>query len=172
MHAPLSLTIISSFQTARHNSRTLSMNPSGLHVAGADTPASNLSDPTCTDSDKYINKANHYKNMQTDDTDCGGYININKWKLLDINKKTDPRGRIHVNETNYDKDIRVFVATVDKEPETCKQYVLLPDSIYKEVLKSRAKIQIGDPLKVQINGDVWTGLINKNKFVKIFVKVE
>jgi hypothetical protein len=110
--------------------------------------------------------------MQTDENDCGGYININKWKLLNINKKTDHRGRIHVNETNYDKNIRVFVANVDKEPETCKHYVLLPDSIYKEVLKSKAKSQIGDPLKVQKNGDVWAGLLNKNKFVKIFVKVD
>lgn len=178
MLAPLSLTIISSFQTARYNNQALSMNPFGLHLPGRAPPVepsvqSVVLDGTyrtVNDSDKYINKANHYKNMQTDENERGEYINTKKWKLLNINRKTDARGRIHVNEVNYENEIKVFVSDSEQDLESCKHYVLLPHSIYTEIRKSRAKDQIGAPLKVQKNGDVWT--TQKDKYVKIFVKVE
>lgn len=179
MQAALELTIISSFQTLRHNSQSLSMNPFGLHVAGADAPASL---PTCcphenfTNSDNYLNKSNKYTNMQTDENggdenEHGKYLNQNSWVLLDINKKTDSRGRVHANESNYGKEIRVFVSDSAQDIETCKNYFLLPFPLYNEITKSRDRSKAGEPLNVQVNGDVWTGSHNKNKHVKIFVRV-
>jgi hypothetical protein len=108
--------------------------------------------------------------MQTDEDDSGGYVNINKWDLLDINRKTDSRGRIHVNEINIGKDIRVFVSDTNQELETCNNKMLLPYPTYVEIRKSRVKNKIGEYLTVQNNGDVWTGSVNKNKFVKIFIR--
>ncbi|HPT82225.1 MAG TPA: hypothetical protein PLI46_13790 [Methanosarcina thermophila] len=99
-------------------------------------------------------------------------LNTNIWKLLEINRKSDSRGRIHVNEKNFGKDIRVFVSDVNQELETCKHYVLLPQSVYTEVRKSRIKEQAGEPLKVQSSGDVWMGAVHKNKFVKVFVRID
>jgi hypothetical protein len=138
------------------------MNPSGLHLTGHNSPVSSLV--------KFINKANHYKNMHTDEDDSGGYVNIDKWTLLDINRKTDSRGRIHVNEINIGKDIRVFVSDANQELETCNNKILLPYPTYIEIRKTRVKNKIGEYLTVQNNGDVWTGSVNKNKFVKIFVR--
>lgn len=168
MPAALSFIDNDSFQTAQHDSQAFSMNPYRLQITGQNSPV--FSPNVETFSDRYLKQANLSKDMQEDKNERGEYLDTRIWKLLDINRKTDARGRIHVNETNYEKDIRVFVSAIDQELETCKNYVLLPDSIYTEVLKSRAKDQIGEPLKVQKNGDVWTGSINKNKFVKIFVK--
>ena len=111
------------------------------------------------------------KDMQTDENG-GNYLNTKKWKLLEINRKSDERGRIHVNEKNFGKDIRVFVSDVNQELETCKHYVLLPQSVYTEVRKSRIKKQVGEPLKVQKRGDVWMGAVHKNKFVKVFVRID
>ena len=56
------------------------------------------------------------------------------------------------------------------EPEKCKSYVLLPQSVFSEVRKTRIKEQVGEPIKVQSSGDVWLGAGNKDKFVKIFVR--
>jgi hypothetical protein len=92
------------------------------------------------------------------------------WNLLEINRKTDMRGRIHVNEINCGKEIKVFVSDVDQEPEKCKSYVLLPQSVFSEVRKTRIKDQVGEPIKVQSSGDVWLGAGNKDKFVKVFVR--
>ena len=111
------------------------------------------------------------KDMQTDENG-GNYLNTKKWKLLEINRKSDERGRIHVNEKNFGKDIRVFVSDVNQELETCQHYVLLPKSVYTEVRKSRIKEQVGEPLKVQKRGDVWMGAVHKNKFVKVFVRID
>jgi|NGEPerStandDraft_6_1074524.scaffolds.fasta_scaffold181254_1 hypothetical protein len=92
------------------------------------------------------------------------------WNLLEINRKTDMRGRIHVNEINCGKEIKVFVSDVDQEPEKCKSYVLLTQSVFSEVRKTRIKDQVGEPIKVQSSGDVWLGAGNKDKFVKVFVR--
>ncbi|MCK9576811.1 MAG: hypothetical protein M0R51_12890 [Clostridia bacterium] len=108
--------------------------------------------------------------MQTEENERGEYLDTRIWKLLEINRKTDSRGRIHVNEINYGKEIKVFISDLDQELETCKKYALLPHSMYTEIRKTRVKDQIGEPLKVQKNGDVWT--TQKEKFVKIFVKEE
>jgi hypothetical protein len=105
--------------------------------------------------------------MHTDEND-GEYLNTKTWELLEISRKTDSRGRIHAGENYYEKDIRVFVSDVEQEPEKCKFYLLLPKSIFTEVRKTRIKGQIGDPLKVQKNGDIWT--THKDKYVKIFVR--
>ena len=105
--------------------------------------------------------------MQTEENG-GEYLDTRTWSLLVINRKTDARGRVHAGETYLDKDIRVFVSDVDHEPETCKSYLLLPKSIFREVRKSRAKNHIGELLKVQKNGDIWT--TQKHKYVKIFVR--
>lgn len=98
----------------------------------------------------------------------GEYLDTKLWELLDINRKTDSRGRVHAGEKYYNVNIRVFVSDIDIEPEKCKSYLLLPKSIFSEVRKSRVKEQAGDPLKVQKNGDIWT--TQKNKYVKIFVR--
>jgi len=90
------------------------------------------------------------------------------WKPLDIKKKTDKRGRVFVNESNYGKEIAVFVSDTDQELEMCTHYYLLPYNLYTEVKKTKFKGEIGEPLQVQKNGDVYTTF--KNKFVKIFVK--
>jgi hypothetical protein len=152
METVLSLT--TSGQTPRHDSQGLSMALTS-HVKCSEN------------SDTFINMTNSCKDMQTDENG-GEYLNIKIWKLLDINKKTDARGRIHAGETYIDKEIRVFVSDVEHYPETCKNYILLPKSIYTEVRKTRLKDQRGEPLKVQNNGDVWT--TQKDKFVKIFVR--
>lgn len=182
------------FQTAWHAapyslqhtvaySQALSMNPFGIHLAVPDGPACFFSAPECnpygnvTHSDNYINMSNEYTNMQTDENgegdenEHGKYLNMKTWKLLDIHKKTDTRGRVHANEIYYNTEIRVFVSDVDQDIETCKNYFLLPFPMFAEITKSREKSKAGEPLKVQINGDVWTGSTNKNKYVKIFVKV-
>lgn len=181
MLPPLSFAIISSFQTAWHNSQSLSMNPFWLQFAGYFDPAWPLrfgADPNFVspDSDKYLNMSNVYNNMQTDENDGrhnnehGEYLDMQTWELLALDRKTDARGRIHVNEINYGKDIRVFVSDVNQALETCKHYFLLPHSVYAEIRKTRGKSKIGEPLKVQKNGDVWT--TQKDKYVKIFMKVE
>ncbi len=168
----LSQTIISLLQTAGHNSPALSMDPFGLHPAGHLVPVFPV---VCYDSwfdsDNIINMASLSKDMQTDENG-GNYLNTKKWKLLEINRKSDDRGRIHVNETNYGKEIKVFVSEYDAELEMCKHYYLIPDSIFTEIRKSRIKAQTGEPLKVQKSGDVWMGSGNKNKFVKVFVRID
>lgn len=168
----LSRTIISSFQTAGHNSPALSMDPFGLHLAGLGSPAFPVG---CCESwrgsDNIINMASLSKDMQTDENG-GNYLNTKKWKLLEINRKSDERGRIHVNEINYGKEIKVFVSDIDVEIEMCKNYYLIPDSIFTEIRKSRVKAQTGEPLNVQKSGDVWMGYGNKNKFVKVFVRID
>jgi hypothetical protein len=160
------------------------MNPFGLHLLDLNFPVHFFQVPDWssqyTGSDNYINQADQYKNMETDknesievennENESGKYVNLNKWTLLDINRKTDSRGRIHVNESNFGKEIRVFVSDIDLQLETCEKYALLPYPTYREILKSRAKDHAGELLKVQNNGDVWTGSTNKNKHVKIFVK--
>jgi hypothetical protein len=100
----------------------------------------------------------------------GEYLDSKQWELLNIKRKTDSRGRIHVNETNFGKEIRVFVSDVEQEPETCNSYILLPHSVFTEVRKSRIKNQAGDPVKVQSSGDVWLGSGNKDKYVKVFIR--
>lgn len=99
-----------------------------------------------------------------------GYtIDSRLWRLLNITKKTDHRGRVHVGDANYGKEIAVFVSDTNQELETCDRYFLLPYSLYTEVRKSRHKEEIGEPLKVQTSGDVYTA--HKDKYVKIFAKV-
>lgn len=176
----LSQTIISLLQTAGHNSPALSMDPYGYHFAGSEHPAVpsvasvKYFDSVSRNSDRFINLSSLLNNMQEDENGSGEYysLNTNIWKLLEINRKSDSRGRIHVNEINFGKDIRVFVSDVNQELETCQHYVLLPQSVYTEVRKSRIKEQVGEPLKVQKSGDVWMGAGNKNKFVKVFVRID
>lgn len=180
MFPALSQTYYSLLQTAGHNSPALSMDPYGYHFAGCSDPAvpSVVSvksfDSVSEKSVKYINLSSLFNNMQEDENGSGEYysLNTNIWKLLEINRKSDSRGRIHVNEINFGKDIRVFVSDVNQELETCQHYVLLPHSIYTEVRKSRIKEQVGGPLKVQSSGDVWMGAGHKNKFVKVFVRID
>lgn len=173
----LSQTITSLLQTAGHNSPALSMYPYGYHFAGCSDPAVvsvKSLDSVSEKSVKYINLSSLLNNMQEDENDSGEYysLNTNIWKLLEINRKSDSRGRIHVNEINFGKDIRVFVSDVNQELETCQHYFLLPLSIYTEVRKSRIKEQVGEPLKIQKSGDVWMGAVHKNKFVKVFVRID
>jgi hypothetical protein len=123
------------------------------------------------DAKNFINMANLSKDMQTDENG-GTYLNTKKWKLLEINRKSDERGRIHVNKINYGKEIKVFVSDIDVEIEMCNNYYLIPDSIFTEIRKSRIKKQVGEPLKVQKSGDVWMGAVHKNKFVKVFVRID
>ena len=165
MFPVLSQTIISLLQTAGHNSPALSMDPFRLHLAGAFVPTSKIR------TDTIINSTSLSKYMQ-DDENGGNYLSIKKWKLLEINRKSDDRGRIHVNESNFGKEIKIFISDIDAELEMCKNYYLIPDSIFTEVRKSRIKAQIGEPLKVQKSGDVWMGSGNKNKFVKVFVRID
>jgi len=180
MFPVLSQTIISLLQTAGHNSPALSMYPYGYHFAGSEHPAvpSVVSvksfDSVSENSVKFINLSSLFNNMQEDENGSGEYysLNSNIWKLLEINRKSDSRGRIHVNEKNFGKDIRVFVSDVNQELETCQHYVLLPQSVYTEVRKTRIKEQVGEPLKVQKSGDVWMGAGHKNKFVKVFVRID
>ena len=117
----------------------------------------------------FINTPTLYIIMNTDKND-GEYLDSNQWDLLDISKKTDPRGRIYVNESNCGKEIRVFVSDEDEEPGKCKNFVLLPYSVFTEVRKSRIKKNAGEPLKVQASGSVWLGAGNKDKYVKVFVR--
>lgn len=140
--------------------QAFSMNPSGLHVLGC----------AALNSDKYINMSNSITNMNNVENEDGGYVNSKIWKPIEINRKTDSRGRIHVNELNYGKEIRVFVSDNEYELETCKHYILLPSTIYTEIRKSRLKAHVGDPVVVQKSGDVWLGKTNKNKYVKVFIK--
>lgn len=171
----LSQTIISLLQTAGHNSPALSMDPYGYHFAGSEHPAVvsvKSFDSVSENTIKYINPSSLLNNMQENGSGEYYSLNTNIWKLLEINRKSDSRGRIHVNEMNFGKDIRVFVSDVNQELETCQHYVLLPQSVYTEVRKSRIKEQVGEPLKVQKSGDVWMGAGNKNKFVKVFVRIK
>lgn len=177
MNAALSLTIISSFQTAWHNSHAFSMNPYGLQVSGANTPDFVSNDPvfvtSCSsepNTDNYLNMSNIIKNMPSSETGDGGYLDSREWTLLDIPRKTDFRGRIHVGEDYIETDIRVYVSDAEYDIEICKHYILLPESLFKEVRKSRIKKHIGEPIKVQNTGDIWLGSGNKNKYVKIFVR--
>jgi hypothetical protein len=96
-------------------------------------------------------------------------IDSNIWKLLNLKKKTDCRGRIHAGDVYYGKEIAVFASDSDQELETCKTFYLLPISLYSEVRKTRGKEKAGEPLSIQLNGDVYT--TKKEKYVKIFVKV-
>jgi len=181
MQSPLSFAIISSFQTAPHiycaNSRALSMNPIGLHitnpnglVSGSDEPVFMTSCSDDNDTDKYLNMSNIIKNMNSSENGDGGYLDSREWSLLEINRKTDFRGRVHAGKKYIDSDIRVYVSDMDANPELCKHYILLPDSIFTEVRKSRIKKEVGDPMRVQTSGDIWLGNENKNKFVKIYVR--
>ena len=124
-----------------------------------------------TDAKNFINMASLSKDMQTDENG-GNYLNTKKWKLLEINRKSDKRGRIHVNEINYGKEIKVFVSDIDVEIEMCNNYYLIPDSIFTEIRKSRVKARTGEPLNVQKSGEGWMGYGNKNKFVKVFVRID
>jgi hypothetical protein len=184
MLAVLSLTIIDQFQTAEHNSPALSMNPYDLHVECSNEPEifnffgknkkiEKIKNFTkfekIENSDRYMKMINECKYMQTEENE-GGYLDSRNWKVLDINRKTDSRGRIYAGETYYGKDIRVFVSDINRYPEICKHYILLPSNIYTEVTKSRKKGELGDPLKVQKNGDIWTTIKNKDKYVFVFVR--
>lgn len=145
--------------------RALSMDPERLFFSTNSTNAN---------TDKYINSANFLNMLMSnyENHTKGTYYSLDTkiWNLLEINRKTDMRGRIHVNEINYGKEIKVFVSDVAQEPEKCKSYVLLPQSVFSEVLKTRIKEHVGEPIKVQSSGDVWLGAGNKDKFVKVFVR--
>jgi len=148
------------------------MDPYRYHFAGCSDPAVPSVASVSGNSDRFINQSSLLNNMQENGSGEYYSLNTNIWKLLEINRKSDSRGRIHVNEKNFGKDIRVFVSDVNQELETCKHYVLLPQSVYTEVRKSRIKEQAGEPLKVQSSGDVWMGAVHKNKFVKVFVRID
>jgi len=148
------------------------MDPYRYHFAGCSDPAVPSVASVSGNSDMFINQSSLLNNMQENGSGEYYSLNTNIWKLLEINRKSDSRGRIHVNEKNFGKDIRVFVSDVNQELETCKHYVLLPQSVYTEVRKSRIKEQAGEPLKVQSSGDVWMGAVHKNKFVKVFVRID
>ena len=175
MFPVLSQTTISLLQTAGHNSPALSMDLAGCSYPAVPSVVSVKSFDSMSETTvKFINLSSVFNNMQEDENESGEYhtLNSNIWKLLEINRKSDSRGRIHVNEKNFGKDIRVFVSDVNQELETCKHYVLLPQSVYTEVRKSRIKEHVGEPLKVQKRGDVWMGAVHKNKFVKVFVRID
>ena len=172
MFPVLSQTYYSLLQTAGHNSPASSMDPYRYHFAGCSDPAVPSVASVSGNSDRFINQSSLLNNMQENGSGEYYSLNTNIWKLLEINRKSDSRGRIHVNEKNFGKDIRVFVSDVNQELETCKHYVLLPQSVYTEVRKSRIKEQVGEPLKVQSSGDVWMGAVHKNKFVKVFVRID
>lgn len=157
------------------------LDPCGLHAARPDGLGScpcgsaGLGCLPCSHQgatlEKLIKIAKPFKYMTNEENDSTGEfftLDTKLWQLLEKNRKTDSRGRVHAGENYYGKEIRVFVSDVDQEPETCKHYILLPSSIYSEVRKTRVKDQIGEPLKVQTNGDIWT--TKKDKFVKIFVR--
>jgi hypothetical protein len=91
------------------------------------------------------------------------------WERLEINKKTDARGRIFTNESYFGKEIAVFVSETEHKLQMCGSYYLLPYSQYKEIRKTKHKNEIGEPLKVQKGGNVYTTC--PNMYVKIFVKV-
>ena len=120
-------------------------------------------------SGSYINEANRTKNMQ-DDKNGGKYLDTGNWTLLSITRKTDSRGRVNIGDDNRRHEIRVFVSDEDIEVEICKNYFILPCPTFHEVTKSRKKTDVGNPLTVQVNGDVWATIENKNKYVKIFVR--
>ena len=102
--------------------------------------------------------------------DGSGYQKDSKaWKLLEFDKKTDYRGRIYVGDPYYNLEIAVFISDVNIPLEICKNYYILPQSLYTEIRKSRKKTEVGEPLKVQKSGDVYTTC--PDKYVKIFVKV-
>jgi hypothetical protein len=102
--------------------------------------------------------------------DLSGYQKDKRfWNLLEINKKTDARGRIFTNESCFGKEIAVFVSETEQKLEMCEYYYLLPYSQYKEIRKTKIKDEIGEPLKVQKGGNVYTTC--PNMYVKIFVKV-
>lgn len=191
MPAGLSLPY-SPVQTARHAvpyslqhtgtySRAFPMDPCGLHAARPDGLGScpygsaGLGCLSCSHQGanlaKYIKIAKHFKDMDNEENSSTGEfftLDTKVWQLLEIIRKTDSRGRVHTGENYYGKEIRVFVSDVDLELEKCKHYLLLPSSIFSEVRKSRKKDEIGEPLKVQLNGDIWT--TKKDKFVRIFVR--
>jgi hypothetical protein len=149
------------------------MDPNQIHVDEFNSPA--CFPKKESDVGNYINISTLciYMNIHENNNKGEYYsLDIKIWKLLKINKKTDLRGRVNVNENNSGKEIRVFISDVDHEPEICKSYILLAHSIYTEVRKSRIKDQTGEPLKVQTNGSIWLGSENKNKFVKVFVRIE
>jgi hypothetical protein len=98
-----------------------------------------------------------------------GYtIDSRIWKLINLNRKTDARGRIFTHESYYGKEISVYVSDTDQELEMCEYHYLLPYSLYTEIRKTKFKDEIGEPLQVQKNGNVYTTF--KDKYVKIFVK--
>jgi hypothetical protein len=102
--------------------------------------------------------------------DLSGYQKDSKfWELLGIHKKTDARGRVFTNESYFGKEIAVFVSETEQDLQMCEHYYLLPYSQYKEIRKTKIKDEIGEPLKVQKGGNVYTTC--PNMYVKIFVKV-
>ena len=122
-------------------------------------------------SDKYLNVSKDFISMGDEESEnMGEYYTLDSkiWELLEIKRKTDYRGRIHIGEKCYGRDIRVFVSDIDQDPEKCKSYLLLSKNAFSEVRKTKIKDQIGEPLKVQNNGDIWT--TQKDKYVKIFVR--
>jgi hypothetical protein len=110
--------------------------------------------------------------MQKDENENGEYyaLNSKRWKLVEANPKTDERGRIYLNREYVGLEARVFVSAESNEPETCRKYVLLPKSQWFEArrVRGRGDKEIGEPLKIQTSGDIWTG--HKDKFVKVYVK--
>lgn len=109
--------------------------------------------------------------MQEDENETGEYYALNSklWKLIETDAKTDERGRIHLNREFVGREPRVFVSEESQELETCKKFVIFSKSKWSEVRRVRGK-EAGEPLEIQTNGDIWTG--HKDKFVKVFVKVE
>lgn len=101
--------------------------------------------------------------------DLSGYQKDSRfWNLLEINRKTDAKGRIFTNESYFGKEISVFMSETEQKLEMCEHYYLLPYSHYKEIRKTKFKNEIGEPLKVQKGGNVYTTC--PNMYVKIFVK--
>lgn len=103
--------------------------------------------------------------------DKSGYqVDSLHWKLINIDRKTDYRGRIFTSDKYYNREIAVFVSDTDQELEMCEHYYLLPYSLYSDVRKTKFKNDIGKPLNVQKTGDVYT--THKDAYVKIFIRVD
>lgn len=174
--APVLSLTYSPVQIAGHNSPAFLMDPFRLHVSGYFNPVffsawPFFSQDMTRNLDGFKYEASQLKNMSNEVNGSGKpcTLNAKKWTLVKTKSKTDSRGRVFVGIDYHDIEISAYVSEVDQDLEFCGDYIILPT--YKEIRKSRIKKEIGEPVTVQKSGDLWLGAENKDKYVKIFVKV-
>lgn len=174
--APVLSLTYSPVQIAGHNSPAFLMDPFRLHVSGYFNPVffsawTFFSQELNRNLDGFKYEASQLKNMSNEVNGSGKpcTLNAKKWTLVKTKSKTDSRGRVFVGIDYHDIEISAYVSEVDQDLEFCGDYIILPT--YKEIRKSRIKKEIGEPVTVQKSGDLWLGAENKDKYVKIFVKV-